>query len=77
MPTHLENLPIIQMACIIAKKTQHSRRGYLYKTEDKEGDLRKVLDEDINLLDNSEDDIDGGVTIANDGTQGGGSRASA
>ena len=60
------------MACIIVNKTQHSRRGYLYKTEDKEGDLLKVLEEGINLLDDSEDEIDGGAKIANDGAQGGG-----
>ena len=56
------------MECTISKKTQHSRRGSLYKTYDKEGYQRQFPDEGITLLDDSEDKIEGGLTSADAGT---------
>ena len=60
------------MTRTIANNIQRSRQCYLSKTENKEGYQRKVLDEEINLLDDSEDENEGGATIADSGEQGGG-----
>ena len=44
---HLENQPISQRARTITKKTRRSRLDYMFKTEEKEEEQRKVLDEEV------------------------------